>query len=229
MARLGVITGLVSERDCLTVFNPADRPPTLCAGIGAAAARKASSTLIAEGCTALLSLGMAGGLDPDLNAGDVVIAKRIVSADGRSFATHEQWRKSLAEVLAGAGDRVSVATIAGSHSVVTSVEAKQNLRRHTGAAVVDMESVGVAEVAAEAGLPFLALRSVADTAGRAVPEWLLRGVGGDGALRPWAVAAGLLTRPWAWPVVIGLARDSRRARAGLRRVATLSGPGFGLR
>jgi adenosylhomocysteine nucleosidase len=229
VARLGVITGLVSERDCLAVFAAADRPPTQCAGIGAAAARKASRILIAEGCTALLSLGMGGGLDPDLKAGDVVIAERIVSADGQSFATQASWCKSLADVLAGAGDRVSVAPIAGSQSVVTSVEAKQNLRRLTGAAVVDMESMGVAEVAAEAGLPFLALRAVADTAGRALPAWVLRGVGADGGLRPLAVAAGLLARPWAWSMAAGLARDSRRARAGLRRVATLSGPGFGLR
>ncbi len=229
MARLGVITGLVSERDCLAVFPAAARPSTHCAGIGTAAARKASRALIAEGCTALLSLGMGGGLDPNLNAGAIVIAERIVTADGRSLATENAWRKSLVEVLTGAGDMVSVAPIAGSESVVTSVEAKQNLRRLTGAAIVDMESVGVAEVAAEAGLPFLALRAVADTAGRSVPAWVLRGVGADGGLRPWVVAAGLLVRPWAWPIVAGLGWDSRRARAGLRRVAMLSGPGFGLR
>jgi hopanoid-associated phosphorylase len=227
VARLGVITGLLSERDCLAVFAAADRPPTRCAGIGAAAARKASSALIAEGCTALLSLGMAGGLDPDLKAGDVVIARRIVGADGRSFATEETWRKSLLEVVAG--DRVSIAPIADSESVVTSVEAKQELRRRTGAAVVDMESMGVAEVAAEASVPFLALRAVADSAECALPAWLLRGVGADGGLRPLAVAGGLLSRPWTWPVVAGLARDSRRARAGLRRVAMWSGPAFGLR
>ena len=229
MARLGVITGLVSELDCLAVFAAADRPLARCAGMGTAAARRASRALIAEGCTALLSLGMAGGLDPALKAGAVVIAERIVTADGRSLATQESWRKSLVEVLAAAGNTVSVAPIADSERMVTSVEAKHNLRRHTEAAVVDMESVGVAEVAAAAGLPFMAVRAVADTARRAVPAWLLGGVGADGALRPLAVAAGLLARPWAMPVVAGLARDSWRARAGLRRVAVLSGPGFGLR
>ena len=224
MARLGVITGLAGELDCLAVFAAADRPLARCAGIGAAAAREASRALIAEGCTALLSLGMAGGLDPALKAGAVVIADRIVTADGRSFFTSVPWRKALVEV----GGTVSVAPIAGSDRVVSTVEAKQNLRRRTGAAVVDMESAGVAEVAAASGLPFLALRAVADTARRSVPAWALRGVGADGALRPMALAAGLLARPWAWPVVVGLAWDSWRARAGLRRVAALSGPGFGL-
>ncbi len=225
MARLGVITGLVSELDCLAVFAAADRPLARCAGIGAAAARKASRSLIEEGCTALLSLGMAGGLDPALKAGAVVIAERVVTADGRSFVTSEPWRKALVEAC----DSASVSAIAGSERVVTSIEEKQNLRRHTGAAAVDMESVGVAEVAAAAGLPFMALRVVADTARRAVPAWVLRGVGANGALRPLAVAVGLLARPWALPVVAGLARDSRRARAGLCRVAALGGPGFGLR
>jgi adenosylhomocysteine nucleosidase len=227
VARLGVITGLVSELNCLAVFAAADRPRARCAGIGAVAAREASRALIAEGCTGILSFGMAGGLDPALKAGTVVIADRIVTADGRFFATQESWRKSLVEVLAGIGNLVSVASIAGSERVVTSVAAKQNLRRHTGAVVVDMESVGVAEAAAEAGLPFMAVRAVADTAWFSVPEWVLGGVGADGALRPLVVAVGLLARPWALPVVAGLARDSRRARAGLRRVAALSGPRFG--
>jgi adenosylhomocysteine nucleosidase len=227
VARLGVITGLVSELNCLAVFAAADRPRARCAGIGAVAAREASRALIAEGCTGILSFGMAGGLDPALKAGTVVIADRIVTADGRFFATQESWRKSLVEVLAGIGNLVSVASIAGSERVVTSVAAKQNLRRHTGAVVVDMESVGVAEAAAEAGLPFMAVRAVADTAWFSVPEGVLGGVGADGALRPLVVAVGLLARPWAVPVVAGLARDSRRARAGLRRVAALSGPRFG--
>ena len=138
MARLGVITGLVSELDCLAVFAAADRPLARCAGIGAAAARKASRSLIEEGCTALLSLGMAGGLDPALKAGAVVIAERVVTADGRSFVTSEPWRKALVEAC----DSASVSAIAGSERVVTSIEEKQNLRRHTGAAAVDMESVG---------------------------------------------------------------------------------------
>jgi adenosylhomocysteine nucleosidase len=166
---------------------------------------------------------MAGGLDPALKAGAVVIADRIVTIDGRSFVTSEPWRNALTKAC----DSVSVAPIAGSERVVTSVAAKQNLRRHTGAVVVDMESVGVAEAAAEAGLPFMAVRAVADTAWFSVPEWVLGGVGADGALRPLVVAVGLLARPWALPVVAGLARDSRRARAGLRRVAALSGPRFG--
>ena len=229
MARLGVITGLVSELDCLAVFAAADRPPARCAGIGTAAAREASRAMIAEGCTALLSLGMAGGLDPALKAGAVVVADQIIAADGRSFATTGPWRKDLVEAVAEAGDTVNIAPIAGSERVVTSVEAKQDLRRRTGAVAVDMESVGVAEFAAEAGLPFLALRAVADGARRSIPAWVLRGINGDGTLRPLAVAAGLLVRPWALSVVAGLARDSRRARAGLRRVAALSGPGFGLR
>ena len=225
MARLGVITGLVSELDCLADFAATDRPPARCAGVGAIAAREASRALMAEGCTALLSLGMAGGLDPALKAGAVVIADRIVTIDGRSFVTSEPWRNALVEAC----DSVSVAPIAGSERAVTSVAAKQNLRRQTGAAVVDMESVAVAEVAAAAGLPLMALRAVADTARRVVPAWVLDGVGADGALRPLVVVAELLARPWALPVVAGLARDSRRARAGLRRVAVLSGPGFGLR
>ena len=43
-----------------------------CEGPGAANARRAAQALIAEGCDALVSFGVAGGLDPKLRPGDIV-------------------------------------------------------------------------------------------------------------------------------------------------------------
>ena len=228
MNRLGVITGLATEADCLSVFPAAERPSVRCAGADVARAREAAGSLISEGCAGLLSFGMAGGLDGALGAGTVVIADSVVAPDGRRFATRAAWREGLRDVVGGA-EAATIAPLAGSDRIVATVQAKRNLREATGAAAVDMESHGVAEVAAEAGVPFLALRAVADPGDREVPAWVMSVVADDGRVRPSLVTAGLLARPWTLGALIGLARESRKARASLRRVALVAGPGFGFR
>ncbi len=71
-----------------------------------------------------------------------------------------------------------------------SVAAKATLRAASGALAIDMESAAVAEAAAEAGVPFLVLRVIADPADRAIPPVALHGVAPDGSRRPWAVLRG---------------------------------------
>ena len=228
MNRLGVITGLATEADCLDVLPAAERPAVRCAGADVARAREAAGSLISEGCAGLLSFGMAGGLDAALDSGTVVIADAVVAPDGRRFATRAAWREGLRDAVGGA-QAATIAQLSGSDRIVATVQAKRDLRVTTGAAAVDMESHGVAEVAAEAGVPFLALRAVADPGDRAVPAWVIGAVSRDGRVRSSLVTAGILAKPWMLWALIGLARENRKARAGLRRVALLAGPGFGFR
>lgn len=228
MERPGVITGLLSEAECLTEL-PADRRPSVtCAGIGAERARTAARTLLSEGCDGLVSFGVAGGLDPALMPGSVVIADGVTAPDGGRILTDTAWADGLARNLAS-GLAVTRAPIAGSDTVLASTAGKRELRDSTGAAAVDMESQGIGQVAAAAGIPFLAVRAIADPAARAIPPWLLTCVTEDGGLRPAAVIAPLLARPWKVWALIGLARENGKALGSLRRVASLGGPrlGFG--
>ena len=228
MERPGVITGLLSEAECLTEL-PADRRPAVkCAGVGAERARNAARALLSEGCDGLVSFGVAGGLDPALVPGSIVIADGVRAPDGGRIPTDTPWADGLAKVLGG---RVAVtrAPVAGSDTVLASAAGKRELRGSTGAAAVDMESHAVGEVAAAAGIRFLAVRAIADPAARAIPPWVLKGVAEDGGLRPAAVIAPLLARPWMVWALIGLARENGKALGSLRRVAALGGPrlGFG--
>ncbi len=227
MDRLGVITGLVREVDCFTVF-PADRRPRVhCAGIGPARAARAARRLLDEGCGALLSFGIAGGLDPALVPGTAVVAEAVVAPDGRRFATEPAWHGALFAVLAGQTE-ASAAAIAGSDAVVATPGDKRRLFEATGAVAVDMESHAVAAVADEARVPFLVLRLVSDSAAGLIPPVAMKGVGLNGRERHLAVAAALLRRPGDLPALLRLRRDSARAFRSLRRVALLAGPGFGL-
>ncbi len=227
MNRLGIITGLASEADCLSEI-PVDRRPLVeSAGASAAGARRVARALLSRGCTGLLSFGTAGGLAPDLGPGALVMADAVIAPDGRRFATDARWRDGLGAALAGEAG-LTVATLAGSEHAVSTPAAKRRLRETTGAAAVDMESVGVAEVASQADVPFLALRAIADPAARAIPPWVMKAVLEDGGIDPMGIIRPLLARPWTVWALIGLARENGKALAALRRVATRTGGGFGL-
>lgn len=227
MPRLGVITGLVSEAECLDVFAPGVRPPVRAAGASPRRAADAARRLLAEGYTALLSFGIAGGLDPTAKPGTVIVADAVWGPDGRRVATTPAWCTHVGAALKE-DSTVRIAAIAGSGQALTTAAAKAALRQATGAAAVDMESFGVAEVAAQSGVPFLALRAIADPARRTIPAWLLDGIAEDGTIRAEKVARGLFLRPWTVWELIGLARENGRALKSLRRVAVRLGPLFGL-
>ncbi len=225
MDRIGVITGLVGEAECLDVLAEPERPATEVAGANALRARASASALVARGCGALLIFGVAGGLDPALRAGDLVLARSVCATDGRTFATDEAWRERLEAALDGLVP-VAIADFAGSERMIATPVEKAALRQATGAAAVDMESHGVALAANEARVPFLVLRAIADSAADAIPEWVLDGVAADGILDPKRIAARLFVRPWAVWSLIGAARNNGRALSSLRRVALLAGGRF---
>lgn len=226
MRRLGVITGIAREADCLSVL-PADRRPLArCSGASSPRALAHARALIAEGCHGLVSFGIAGGLRHDLAPGTVIVADRVIMPDGHAMRTSEPWRQGFVAACGGAG--IVIAAVAGSDRIVGAVEEKRALAAATGAAAVDMESHAVAAAAAEAGVPVLVVRAVADAATRRLPAWVAACVAADGSRRWGAVAAAVFRNPGDLGVMMALAGDSARAMAALRGVAGRAGPLFGL-
>ena len=226
MNPLGVITGITREADCLTVFPADERPLVRCSGASSDRAHAMARELIAEGCRALLSFGTAGGLKPDSIPGTVIVADKVIEPGGRTFATSAPWCERLRKALED-GDAIRVAPLAGSDSVAATVAAKRALGEDGSAIGVDMESHAVAAAADGAGIPFLAVRAIADPLGRAIPNWVLSGITEEGSVDHGAVIAGLLGNPWDLPALIGLAGESAKAIRSLRRVARRAGPFFG--
>jgi adenosylhomocysteine nucleosidase len=220
--RLGIVTGTRIESSCLAV--PGGAVSIACSGADAARARAAALKLLDEGCTALASVGTAGGLDESLAPGALVVAEAVIAADGARFAAEPRWRGALAERLAAGGLDVRTAAIAGCEAAVQDVAEKSRLRQATGAVCCDMESHAVAAVAAAAGLPFIAVRAIADVAALPLPRAALAAAGPDGGLRLGALAAALLARPGELGDMVRLAQASRKALRSLRGVAALGGP-----
>jgi adenosylhomocysteine nucleosidase len=170
----------------------------VCGGIGGEAARRATEAAIALYQPGLvLSVGFAGGLDPGLKVGEIFSPGRVVDArDGSSV-----------EMAAGFGVLVSAASIAG-------VEQKAKLAEFYGAQTVDMEAAEVARGAQARGVRFMAVKAISDESTFVMPS-MGRFVNGDGQFRTGRFVGFAVMRPWLWPRVIRLARNSGKASAAL--------------
>ncbi len=221
----GVVTGLAAEAKVLKrALAEAAAHPELddviaCAGARPEQARRLAERLLESGATALMSFGIAGGLDPARRAGDIVFAREVILPGGGRVATHAAWRADVSRTSAAAGLRAEEGPLLGSDSAITAAQHKQRLFHESGAIAVDMESHAVAEVAAAAGVALLVVRAVADPAVRPLPSAVLGSTAPDGRSRGGLVAARLCLRPWQLPEVMRLGRDFRQALDSLERVA----------
>jgi adenosylhomocysteine nucleosidase len=176
---------------------------------------------------AVVSFGIAGGLDPALLPGNIVIAREVV-AGGERWPSHPAVVRLWAHRLENGGERITIAAIAGADAPLLAASDKGILRATKEAAVVDMESHVAAGFAATRGLPFAAIRVVCDPAGRTLPPLAAEALRPDGSLDIAAIVGSLARRPAQIAALPRLARDASAAFAALRRVRAALGPGFGL-
>jgi hopanoid-associated phosphorylase len=221
--RVAVVTGLRAEARCLRGLEVA----VACSGASPERARAEAARLLAEGATGLVSFGLAGGLAPDLRPGDLLLPEAVLSPQGRSMPTDPAWRERLRDLLERGGLHTTGGALVGSEQVVATVAAKRSLRAATGAAAADMESHAVAAIASAAGLPFLALRAIADPHDRVVPQAALEALRADGHVRLLATLGGVIREPGQLIALLPLGRDAAAALATLRRAARLAGTALG--
>jgi hopanoid-associated phosphorylase len=166
----------------------------------------------------IISIGIAGALDPSLKAGDAVIATEVGGG-----AVDQPWAGRLAERLPG----VRQGPIAGSDIMLTGAPAKAALYAATGALCVDMESHVAVAVAAAHRLPFAALRFISDGADRALPKAAQAGMKPDGGMDIGAVLWSLAADPRQLPALIRTGIEAERAFAALGRGRRRLGPALG--
>ncbi|MCY4395437.1 MAG: purine phosphorylase [Rhodospirillaceae bacterium] len=209
---LGIVTGLAKETGCLRRSGAAEMLMVHAAAGRPEEAAAAARAMAAHGASGLVSFGVAGGLDPSLGAGVIVIAASVIGPDGEALPAHQPWVKALMRLDGG----YDSGAVVGSDDLVMTALDKRRLFRRYGALAVDMESHAVAAVARDAGIPFAAIRAIGDPAGRSVPRAALAGLMPDGRTRALPVLAGLLRRPHDFAGIWRLARETNRALAALR-------------
>lgn len=173
----------------------------LCGGIGYESGKRAAEALLERTqSTVLMSVGLAGALRSGLRIGEVIRPAEVINA-----ATGQRF-----DLAGGHGAVVTSSEIAD-------VRGKQDLaRRFPQAVAVDMEGAAVAEVAQARGLQCALVKTVSDELEFPMPP-LGRFVDRDGQLHTVAVAAYAAARPWLWPAMLSLARNSSLAAERLAR------------
>jgi adenosylhomocysteine nucleosidase len=135
----------------------------------------------------IIMAGLAGALDPGLKVGDIVCE----CADPHPCPLPEYWARGQIHT----SDRM----------ISTPLE-KAELFRQTGAKAVDMENAIVKREAEKAGIRFVGIRAISDTAADAVDAELFKIVDEVGKVRPMAAAGLFLRNP-------GLIKQARRLQA----------------
>ena len=168
----------------------------------------------------IISFGIAGGLDPSLEPGDLVVADEVMAAGGR-WATAAALSMSLVEGTNIGRRKIVGGTIVGAEEIIQHPREKIQLHKETGATAVDMESHIAAAYAASVGLPFAALRVINDPASRSLPALALNALKPNGDICPRKVLRGVARKPSVIPSLMRTAHDFNRAIATLRRCRSL--------
>jgi len=185
-------------------------------GVGPARAREAAHALISNlPPAAVIAAGFAGALDPAIEAGDVILATRILDRMGERCEAIDI-APLPPEVLPEAHRGV----IACVPKIVATAEEKAALFRETGAIAADMESAAVAREAA--GIPFCAVRAITDRADEevAIPETRMIGRRG----KPSILRLGLFValHPRAGSALVRLAERAKVAARALERAIPIA-------
>jgi nucleoside phosphorylase len=192
-------------------------------GIGPAAAARAAAAELGEEVTVVVVAGLAGGCDPALATGTVVVATGLCDPGGRCLDAPRLEPAVFAAVLAAAAPAVA-GTVASGDAVADDPAARARIAA-TGAIAVETEAAGWAPACLRAGVPLLVVRAVLDTPTR--PLGAAASLVRQGATTPsaWRLLQ-LGARPAAWSTLARLARvasgvEARAASAAVAAADTL--------
>ena len=174
-----------------------------------------------RGASGIISFGIAGGLAPDLAAGDWVVGSGVRTEE-ECFPTDRAWARALLAALPGAVH----AEIIGADAPVALPTEKRRLHAQTGAVAVDNESHVAARIAAAYRIPFAACRAVIDPAHSELPPAAVTGLRHDGTADVLAVFRSVVRQPSQLPALARTALEARTAGAALRRGRRLLGVGL---
>jgi adenosylhomocysteine nucleosidase len=206
-----IVTGLVQEARIAAGPGMA----VICSSSDPNQLRALLTTLDPTSIRGVISFGVAGGLDPSLKTGDVVVATEVMAGDTRWLAGLSLTEAQIASIALGRR-RVVRGLLAGVEELVAASACKAALHSETGAAAVDMESHIAAAYAAEAGIPFAALRVISDPAHRALPVVARKAIKPNGDLDLVRIMGSVVRNPRSLRALVSTGIDFNRALRSLR-------------
>lgn len=131
------------------------------AGMGMEAAARTARAIDDAAAHPWILIGCAGGLDPALRPGDVVVADSVFG-DGGCFACDAPLRDELALAVRACGLGGRIGSLVSRSAPLLSTREKLDEWRRSAAVAVEMEGVAIAAEAARRGVPFAMLRVILD-------------------------------------------------------------------
>ncbi|HHT9157130.1 MAG TPA: phosphorylase family protein [Candidatus Tripitaka californicus] len=191
------------------------------AGIGPERAERATKGLLERfKIEAVLSVGYTGALRDGIRTGELVIVRNVLSRSPINqtparYPCHPLLTELSQKVAEENGFKVHLGDILTVTEPIKRPEDKRQAGVLTGAVAVDMEGAGVATVAREARIPFMALKVILDEV-----DEELKGTGlvdGEGRADFFKAFTYLLYNPWDIIYLLRLNRQAVRAASELAR------------
>jgi nucleoside phosphorylase len=197
-------------------------------GMGIRRAAEGTRTLVAE-CDPqmLISFGIAGAVEPDLEIGDVVAAESCCQLDAGVpgprlplASLTEVARESAVRALAERGVRLFIGTAITTGGAQVSGQTPYALSHP----ILEMETAGIAQVAAEKKIPLISLRAISDGPRAPIPFDLGEVMDADANLSPGKLLKALIHNPTLLLQASRMNRNSRIAadNAAVALVAALN-------
>jgi len=198
-----VLTAIPEERSAIAARLSGGRAVVVATGDGPRrAARGAAEAIERHRPKVIYGAGVGGALTPGLAVGAIVASARLLDGQGEAPPPS---RSLLEAVLAATGARAG--TLLTLDRPAVSAAEKARLAASTGApAVCDMESAAWARAAATAGVPYVVLRAVSDTADEDLPRYLARCMNAGGGISRAAVALQAVLHPATIPDLLRMRR-----------------------
>ncbi len=210
----GIITGLRLEAR-IARSGCGRHARVACHGMGPKRAREAAEELARAGAAGLVSFGLAAGLVAQAKPGMLLLPARIVTESGGSIMTDILWRERLAGALQKALP-VLDQPLASVKRPLPSYLDKASAWARTQAFAADMESAAIAAVARRRGLPFIALRAIADPVDFSLPPAAVLAINKNGRLNIRKLLLSLWRQPAQWRALKELAGHSKAAKGALK-------------
>jgi adenosylhomocysteine nucleosidase len=212
----------ILDRDCWLITS----------GMGRQRAAQATRALMdAANLQLLVSVGIAGAVNADLEIGDVVASTNscFLDKDGLpgpfqplARLSEAAWQAAKLALQAG-GAGLYPGTAITTHGALLIQPQPPQLTNP----VLEMETASIASAAAEKGVPALSLRAISDGPRAPIPFNLEQMLNEQDNLRTGEIIRTILRHPRMLPQLVRMGRNSRKAadNAAIALIAALSQPG----
>lgn len=218
LRRRMVIQEVVAERHCKLYRGKFENRDALLVKTGMGKERAESATkfiLERYPVAAVISLGFAGALAPELRIGDVVICSTLY-CDSRAevFASDAHLLSLASQGPAGIAARSCIGSSVTVLHLEASPQKMHELRGTFHAHIVDNESYWIASIASASTIPFIVIRSISDDMQHSVQPFdqILTA---DGELLWKKAVLCFLSHPWYLVNVFTLFRNTRLAKRNM--------------